>query len=64
MDDRAGREAANKLGIPVTGLLGLLIRLKEKGLIKNIESSIEDLRKNGYWLSDDIVHLAIKLSGE
>jgi predicted nucleic acid-binding protein len=64
MDDRAGREAASKLGIPITGLLGLLIRLKEKGFIQDIGSLIEELRQNGYWLSDDIVWLAKKLAGE
>ena len=64
MDDRAGREVADKLGIPVTGLLGLLLRLKEKGFIQDIGSFIEELRQNGYWLSDDIVEAAKKLAGE
>jgi len=64
MDDRAGREAAYKLSIPVTGLLGLLLRLKEKGFIQDIGSFIEGLRKNGYWISDDIIDIIKHLAGE
>jgi uncharacterized protein len=64
MDDRAGREAAYKLRIPVTGLLGLLVRLKEKGFIQDIGSLIEGLRQNGYWISDDIIAAIKKLAGE
>ena len=64
MDDRAGREAAHKLGIPVTGLVGLLIRLKEKKIIQNVGLLIEELRENNYWLSDEIVRVAKRLAGE
>lgn len=64
MDDRAGREIAGKLDIPVTGLPGLLIRLKEKGFIQHVGSLIEALRQNGYWLSDDIIVIAKNLAGE
>ena len=64
MDDRAGREAAYKLSIPVTGLLGLLLRLKEKGFIQDIGSFIEGLRQNGYWISDDIIDIIKHLAGE
>lgn len=64
MDDRAGREVASKLRIAVTGLVGLLLRAKERGLVPNIGSITEELRDNGYWLSDDIIKVAKKLAGE
>lgn len=64
IDDRAGREVANKLQIPVTGLLGLLLESKQKGYIDNIEAIITELQQNGYWLSDDIIRIAVKLAGE
>ena len=64
IDDRAGREVAEKLGIPITGLIGLILRLKEKGFVQNIGAIVEELRRKGYWLSDDVVEMVKRLSGE
>ncbi len=64
IDDRAGREVADKLGIPITGLLGLILRLKEKGFVKDIGAITEELRRKGYWLSDDVVKMVKSLAGE
>ena len=36
IDDRAGRQAAEKLGISKIGLVGILLLAKQKGLIGNI----------------------------
>ena len=64
MDDHAGRQAARKLGVPVTGLLGLLLLAKVKGLVNRVGSLIEELRESGYWLSDEVAEAAKKLAGE
>ncbi len=64
IDDHAGRQAARKLGVPVTGLLGLLLLAKEKGLVNRVGSLIEELREAGYWLSDEIAKIAMELAGE
>lgn len=64
MDDHAGRQAARKLGLSVTGLLGLVLLAKEKGLVNRVGSLIEELREAGYWLSDEVVEVARKLAGE
>ncbi len=64
LDDRAGREAAKKLNIPTTGLIGILLFAKEKGLIENIKSFIEEIRNCGYWLSDEVIDVAKQLASE
>lgn len=64
LDDRAGRKVAEKLNIPTTGLLGILLFVKEKGLVENVRQLIEELRNNGYWLSDDIIDIIKQLAGE
>jgi predicted nucleic acid-binding protein len=64
IDDRAGRIAAEKLNIPTTGLIGVLLFAKEKGIIKNIGSLIDELRNHGYWISDRIGEIAKSLAGE
>lgn len=64
IDDRAGRQAAKRLGVPVTGLVGLLLLAKEKGLVNRVEPLIRKLRESGYWISDEVVTAAKKLAGE
>lgn len=64
LDDRAGREVAKKLNISTTGLIGILLLAKEKGLIKNITSLIQSIRNNGYWLSDEVIDVSKRLAGE
>ncbi len=64
LDDRAGRRVAKRLNIRTTGLIGLLLLAKEKGLVENVASLIEELRNNGYWLSDEVLDIARRLAGE
>lgn len=64
LDDRAGRQVAEKLNIPTTGLIGLLLLAKEKGLVGNVVPLIEELRDKGYWLSDEVIDVARRLAGE
>ncbi len=44
LDDRAGREAAKKLNIPTTGLIGIMLLAKDKGLITDVKSLLEEIR--------------------
>ena len=64
IDDHAGRQAARKMGVAVTGLVGLLLLAKERGLIGGVSPLFEDLRQAGYWISDEIVGIAQGLAGE
>ena len=64
LDDRAGRTAAVRLNIPTTGLIGLLLLAKERGIITKVSELIYELREQGYWLSDRVVDIARQLAGE
>jgi predicted nucleic acid-binding protein len=64
IDDRAGRSAARRLGVNVTGVVGVLIRAKQEGHIPMIRPILEVIRNHGYWLSDSVVETAVKLAGE
>ncbi len=64
IDDHAGRQAARKLGVAVTGLIGLLVLAKEKGLVERVGPLLDELVQAGYWLSDEIVGIAKRLAGE
>jgi len=64
LDDRVGRLVAEKLNIPTTGLIGILLQAKEKGILKNIGPLIDILRKQGYWISDEVADIAKHLANE
>lgn len=60
----AGRQAAREMGVAVTGLVGLLLLAKERGLVGGVSPLFQDLRQAGYWISDEIVDIALRLAGE
>ena len=64
MDDHAGRQVANRLNISVSGVVGLLLLAKEKGILEKIASLLEKLRTEGYWLSDEVIKISKKIAGE
>lgn len=64
MDDRAGRRVAKDLGVPVIGLLGVLILAKRRGELAAIRPLVERLVASGYYLADGVVGDALRLAGE
>jgi len=64
LDDRAGRLVAEKLNIPTIGLVGILLLAKEKGILEKIGPLLDEMRNQGYWLSDKVVDTARQLTGE
>jgi len=43
IDERRGRAAADRLGIKITGLLGLLVEAKQKNLITAVQPLMDAL---------------------
>lgn len=65
IDDGDGRDAARRLGLPITGTLGLVVAAKRRGLLPAAAPVIEQLRSSGaLWLGDAIVRHALALAGE
>jgi len=62
IDDKAARTAASELELNYTGTVGLLIKAKLAGKISSVESYLKQMRKHGYWLSDEIIEQARKLT--
>lgn len=55
LDDNAARNKAKQLGLDVTGTLGILLKANANGLIADLGQEINNLRRSGMYLSDDIV---------
>lgn len=64
IDDKKGRDAADSLEIPITGVVGLLLTMKTRGHVAKVRPLLEELRAHGYWLSDRLVHWVCKKAGE
>lgn len=64
LDERLGRAAARRLGIPVSGSVGVLVEAKTRGLIPAVLPLLKAMRRQGYWLSDDILAQAARLADE
>ncbi len=65
MDERKGRRAASALGIKITGLLGIFLRAKEKGLIASVGAVIDELAsQTNFRVSTRVIEEALRLSGE
>ncbi|THH36391.1 DUF3368 domain-containing protein [Neolewinella litorea] len=64
IDERKGRKWARSMGVPITGLIGILIRAKQRGLISSGKQQLNSLREQGFRLSDRVYELALKEMNE
>ena len=60
-----GRMIASRLGLRVTGLLGLLIEAKQRGLIAEVKPLMDSLIvKAGFWISQALYDRVLTVAGE
>lgn len=55
LDDNEARTIAKKLELNLTGSIGLLLKLKEKGLIENPNEVVNKIRKSQFRISEEIL---------
>lgn len=64
LDDLKGRQVAKRLGIPVTGTVGLLLKAKQNGVIPEIGSILDALDSNQFRIVLGLRSEALRLAGE
>ena len=65
LDERPGRHAAARLGLTMTGTLGVLITAKDRGLLASVRPVLDALRvQAGFWIGDDLHAAVLKVAGE
>ena len=64
MDELKGRRYARRLGIPLTGTVGVLLTAKQRGLVPALAPLFDQLKQNGFFLSSSLIHKALQLAGE
>jgi len=63
-DDKKAKKFAKSFGINVVGSLGVLLRAKEEGYIKQLTPSIDRLRDSTIYIDEKTYHLVLKLADE
>ena len=65
MDERLGRQTADRLGLRYIGVIGILVQAKQKGLIDHIEPLLKALRNRaGFRISDELYVRVLQDGGE
>ncbi|MEH1826588.1 MAG: DUF3368 domain-containing protein [Nostoc sp.] len=65
IDERLGRREATKLGVPITGLLGILLVAKHRGLIPIVKPIIDDLMNEaGFRVTTQLYTEILNAAGE
>lgn len=64
IDERKGRRCARRLGLPLTGTLGVLLLAKEDGLITAVAPLVKQLLDEGLYFSPELVSRTLTLAGE
>jgi predicted nucleic acid-binding protein len=64
IDERLARRHAQRLGIALTGTLGVLLRAKKHGLISEVRPLVEQIHQGGIRLSRLLIEETLRLAGE
>lgn len=64
IDERRGRRFAERMGIPLTGSLGVLLLSKEAGLIESVSVWLTKLQEAGLFLAPSLIQRTLEIAGE
>lgn len=64
LDDDKARKAAISEGLRISGLLAFLVRAKEKGIIERVKPLMDELKRKGFFISENLYQDTIQKAGE
>lgn len=64
IDERLARRHAKRLGLSLTGTLGVFLKAKKSGLVSEVKPLIEQMDRGGIRLSRFLIEEALRLAGE
>ena len=60
LDERLGRQAAQRMGLTVAGTLGVVIAAKDRGILTAVRPLLDALRADaGFWIGDVLYNAAL-----
>lgn len=64
IDERRGRKVASRLGLQITGLLGVILAAKRRGLLHAVGPTIHECRRAGFWVHPTLLARVLRDAGE
>lgn len=65
IDERAGTNIARNKGLKTIGLVGILLKAKERGQISSVKPILQLLReKAGFWIGENLLQRVLSIAGE
>lgn len=64
IDEKLGRKVAKEKGIKISGTIGVLLKAKKKGIIKDVKPLIYELIEKGNYYKETFIKLVLKHAGE
>ena len=64
IDEQKARQEAKKIGLPLKGIVGVLLEAKEEVLIDEIKPLLIALKQNGIYLDESLIAYALREAGE
>lgn len=64
IDDANAKKHAKYLGLPVTGTLGVLIKAKQRGYIRELKPVVQEMVDKNIYISEDLIKLCLEQAGE
>jgi len=64
LDDWKARKVAERLGLSVTGTLGVIIKARNTGIIPSIKPYLDKIRETNFRISEELEQIALKEANE
>ena len=64
LDDWKARKVAERLGLSITGTLGVIIKAKNTGITPSIKPYLDKIRETNFRISEELEQLALKEANE
>lgn len=64
IDEKKGRAHAKTLGLDITGMIGILLLAKERGLIQEVKPYLDKLVATNFKLGLNLYNQALLMAGE
>lgn len=64
MDEKKGRRKLAELGVKKIGTIGILLKARQIGVLPAIRPDLEQLRQQGFSMSQDVMDAVLRQAGE